>query len=441
MLKLICSSLILEDRVAFISCCRRLWACLGVTNSSRLWGVIEAELVRGKDADISSYYSVSLGHWLARHKAAVGRLSVQGYLDGANPAGVLAALEGGALAALELRRMDAVGANPAAALAPLAHLTGLTELQLLDCDVWRLPPQLSALTALKMTALRLQCCGLRRLPQQLSALAASLQTLCVADNHGNFGGWVIGSMVCPLNSLSALTSLDMAFCRLPCIPPQLTAMGSLQQLQLLGNDMTSAQAQPWEPLRRLSRLTYLDLGDCHLACLPQQLSCLTALAELHLSFNPGLGRFLGGHPTGAEASSWQPLLSLSASLTSLQLRGCKLAALPAGFSSLSALVSLDLSRNHGLGEAGDSAFEPLSGLVSVRVLKLNMMELKCIPPQLKLLPALEELQVWGNKSLGKQGPALGRQLMELPALKRLDFGYGIDIATRGVQVLGLMSGT
>ncbi|GAB4822936.1 hypothetical protein N2152v2_009982 [Parachlorella kessleri] len=461
-LELVCSSLTLKDRVALTFCCRRLWTRPDVTKSRRLWDVIEAYATHSSVVN----RPVSLGHWLARRKAAVGRLIVRGYMDGTNPAALLAGLEDGALASWELHEMDAIGTNPAGALAPLAHLGGLTELKLQYCKVRRLPPQLSALTALKvldiadrmepdgaqaaaafaplaaltqLTALRLQHCGLCKLPRQLSALSASLQFLDLASNW-DLGDWVAGSMR-PLNSLSALTSLDMTRCGLPCIPPQLSAMGSLQQLQLFGNDMTGARPKSWEPLRRLTCLTLLDLAECHIGYLPQQLACLTALAELILSYNSAMGDFLYlGGPEGDEESSWQPLLSLGASLTCLRLSGCNIPELRAGFSGLSALVKLDLSRNVELGFDADTAFQPLSGLVGLKVLKMYSMQLKCIPPQLKMLPALADLRLWNNRSLGEQGAALGQQLMELSALERLDLGGGIYCDPSTKEVVKLLRG-
>ncbi|GAB4822937.1 hypothetical protein N2152v2_009983 [Parachlorella kessleri] len=470
-LELVCSSLTLDDTVALTSCCRRLWTRPDVTDSERLWGALEADF-KYKTAYVSRSHAVSLSHWLARHKAAVSRLSLLGYRDGFNPARVLTGLGGVPLASLELRQMDAIGANPARALAPLAHLGGLTKLRLQDCDVQRLPRQLSALTALEvldivnyregdgvrpaafavlaaltqLTAVRLERCGLRQLPQQLSALAASLRLLGLPVNY-SLGNAVVGNM-CPLHSLSALTNLDMSCCGLPRVPPQLSAMGLLHQLRLSDNGMAGARPNSWEPLRRLTCLTLLDLAECQLEYLPQQLSCLTALAELVLSGNRDLGPFLDGggpaaaqaQPEGAEESNWQPLLSLDASLTSLDMCECNIAALPAELSSLSALMKLDLSNNVELGLVAGTAFQPLSGLVGLEMLGLNALALRCIPPQLKALPALKELQVWGNRSLGDEGPALGEQLLELSTLKRLDLGYDFEVHSSTEEVLELMRG-
>ncbi|GAB4822939.1 hypothetical protein N2152v2_009985 [Parachlorella kessleri] len=461
-LELVCDNLPLRDRVALTSSCRHLLTRPDLTNSTHLWGAVEVRIEQYASED----YPVSLSQWLARRKAAVGRLLLGNFHGTTELAVMLAGLEGGSLAALDVHYYSVTGANPANSLAPLAHLGTLTELKLWFCGASCLPPQPSALTALKvldltgfgelgkaceaafnplaavtqLTALHLKCCELRWLPRQLSALAPTLQVLGLQQNFRNLSvkEEVAGSMQ-PLSSRTSLTCLELTGCGLPCIPPQVSALGALQRMQLGCSGMTDAEVDDYQPLRQLSSLTFFDLVNCNLQLLQPQLSCLSALAELQLTYNSGLGPSLWGfQPAAADASSWQPLLSLGVSLTNLDVSFCNIAALPDGFSSLSALVSLNLSANADLGLDADTSFRLLSGLVALKVLKLYKVDLRRIPPQLKLLPALEELQLWGNRSLGKQGAALGQQLIELPALESLDLGDYLNLDPSTEEVLKLM---
>jgi len=199
--------------VALTSCCRGLWTRSDVTDSPVLWGAIAASRRQAARPDLS----VSLAAWLARHKAAVR--SVQLSCSTGSPAVVLAGLAGGAISNLEIHHTQGVGLELAEALAPIVHLgSSLTTLQLSCCRLGRMPPQLSALSALQslslpgntglaaageagfsplsaatqLTALRLTGCALRRLPSQLTALAPSLQVLGLANNT-NLGHWVAGA--------------------------------------------------------------------------------------------------------------------------------------------------------------------------------------------------------------------------------------------------------
>ena len=125
---------------------------------------------------------------------------------------------------------------------------------------------------------------------------------------------------------------------------------------------------------------------------------------------------------GAEARSWQPLLSLGTRLTSLSLRACYVVALPAGLSSLSRLQVLDLSGNHRLfwGDHSGTALEPLVGLGALTQLYLEFCDLACIPSQRRLLPALRELSLVYNSSFGDQGEQLWPQLRALSSLTNLN---------------------
>ncbi|GAB4822942.1 hypothetical protein N2152v2_009988 [Parachlorella kessleri] len=422
--------------------------------------------------------SASLSTWLARHKAAVRSLQLS--CGAGSPAVVLAGLAGGAVSSLEIHDTQGVGLELAEALGPLVCLgSSLKTLQLSCCRLGGIPPQLSALSALQslslpgntglaaageagfgplaaatqLTALWLTGCALRRLPPQLTALAPSLKVLGLANNT-NLGHWVAGSLH-HLTRLTAVTHLEMSHCSLPCIPPQLSALRDLQHLAMRGNTLGVAEVEDYEPLRQLTHLTHLDLSDCHLALLPPQLSCLSALAALDLGANPGLGPILAAPPNllpmaaaalaGAGSSSWQPLGSLAASLSSLDISGCEVAALSDGFSCLSALESLDLSGNVvlGLGEGSGTALQPLTALTGLSHLRLECCGLSRVPSQLNLLPALYQLSVSYNPSLGDHGQELVRQLRELAALTSLDLkgclilnpSIVMSMTERGVRVI------
>lgn len=164
---------------------------------------------------------------------------------------------------------------------------------------------LPALTAL--TALGLADCSerLARLPLSLTALRR-LRRLDASFNE-RLGWGAIGPLL-PLVGL-------------PGLPPQAVDLLRLRELALGENRKWSGgdvdeyqQLEGLETLAGATQLTRLGLDDCALAALPPGLSAMQCLEELDLSGNPELG---AGGGEGALA----PLSEMRA-LRRLDISGC-----------------------------------------------------------------------------------------------------------------------
>lgn len=114
----------------------------------------------------------------------------------------------------------------------------------------------------------------------------------------------------PLASLTALTRLSLVGCWLRALPPQLPRLTHLADLRLGGNEpLGQGPESSVQLLGALGRsLVRLDLSFCGMVALPPELSKLEALEELDLRGQPRLGGALG------------PLLALPA-LRRLGVRG------------------------------------------------------------------------------------------------------------------------
>jgi hypothetical protein len=383
-------------RVSLTSCCATFWARPDLTSSAVLWGDIETWATRKQ---------LSLAEWLAARRAGMRRLRLDfTSLPGDPASAVLRSLAGSpGLAELTLLSVrDAVEAT----WAPLAHLPALSRLEVRHSCLLAVPeglaPRLlalglsgnkrlgeggaSAFTALEglsaLTRLDLSNCSLRGLPPQLSALSA-LADLRVSGNPGLGDG--DGAAFAPLRHRASLTRLECWASDLKRVPWQLSALTGLVELSLAGSKLGGREGDgAFLPLSELLALTRLDLSHCGLARLPPQLAPLGALAELDVSFNEA---FREGGP-----DVFEPLGDL-VGLRRLALRMCSLQRLPRQLGNLKALAELDASFNwalgkEGAGATGDSAFAALEGLSALTRLDLSSCTVASLPRQLSHLAAL-----------------------------------------------------
>jgi hypothetical protein len=325
--------------------------------------------------------------WLGRHRGGLRRLAIDGRLG--SPEDILACLAGAPLRELVLTNNAAVGADAGRVLRPLGSLSG------------------------SLTSLDLGSNRLRQLPAELSALRA-LGALSLSGNSVLWQGGEAGLR--PLQHLTSLTRLALGSCRLKRLPQQLSALrGSLKELDLSFNAWPAGEAgrSALQPLAHLSLLTRLDLHSCGLESLPPQLSSLSVLRDLNLNSNAALVR--GG------ASALAPLGHLQA-LTRLRMCGCWVSRLPPKLPALESLVDLNLSGNEALGKWGEGALLCLERAPNLTRLDISWCGLASIPPQVTGLPALAELDLRGQEGLGGPGGGGGalKELLRAPALVRVD---------------------
>jgi hypothetical protein len=123
--------------------------------------------------------------------------------------------------------------------------------------------------------------------------------------------------------------------------------------------------------------------------LPRSLAALSSLTSLSLAdWEPGA---VGGDDP---SSLYAPLASL-AGLRALDLSNNALRELPPAVAALSALTSLVLSENEGLGATG-CALDPLASLARLERLELRACGLRRVPPQALGLAELRSLLIGYN---------------------------------------------
>ncbi|XP_052346232.1 volume-regulated anion channel subunit LRRC8D-like [Oncorhynchus keta] len=188
-------------------------------------------------------------------------------------------------------------------LTGLRRVAGLTELQLQDCHLERLPSALLALTSLR--TLDLQHNSLRTL-EELLGLAHLRRLSCLRLAHNR-----VLALPASVGVLRALELLDLGYNQLQSLPPALFTLHHIRRLLLAGNLLDELPAE----VGALTFLTELDLSGNRLESLPPELfsRCLE-LRSLNVSHNS-----LGSLPPG---------LSNLSHLSRLDLRSNSLEELP-----------------------------------------------------------------------------------------------------------------
>ncbi|XP_024861779.1 volume-regulated anion channel subunit LRRC8D [Kryptolebias marmoratus] len=189
-------------------------------------------------------------------------------------------------------------------LTGLRRMVGLTELQLQDCQLERLPSALLALANLR--ALDLRHNNLRTLEELLSlAHLRRLSCLKLAYNR-------ILTLPASVGALRGLEVLDLSANQLQSLPPALFTLHRLCRLLLAGNLLAQLPAE----VKALQLLTELDLSGNMLKTLPADLfSGCSELQVLNVARNT-----IGSLPSGVAALS---------RLCRLDLRSNSLDGLPA----------------------------------------------------------------------------------------------------------------
>lgn len=189
-------------------------------------------------------------------------------------------------------------------LTGLKRMVNLTELQLQDCQLERLPAALLALTSLR--TLNLQHNNLRTL-EELLGLAHLRRLSCLKLGYNR-----VLTLPNSVGVLRGLEVLDLSSNQLKSLPPGLFTLRRLRRLLLAGNLLVELPSE----VKALQLLTELDLSGNRLETLPSVLfsSCLE-LQVLNVARNS-----LGSLPSGIAALS---------RLCRLDLRSNSLDELPA----------------------------------------------------------------------------------------------------------------
>uniref|UniRef100_A0A4W5LWK2 Si:ch211-106h11.1 n=1 Tax=Hucho hucho TaxID=62062 RepID=A0A4W5LWK2_9TELE len=191
-------------------------------------------------------------------------------------------------------------------LTGLRRVAGLTELQLQDCHLERLPSALLALTSLR--TLDLQHNSLRTL-EELLGLAHLRRLSCLRLAHNR-----VLALPASVGVLRALEILDLGYNQLQSLPPALFNLHHLRRLLLAGNLLDELPAE----VGVLTFLTELDLSGNRLESLPPELfsRCLD-LRSLNVSHNS-----LGSLPPGLSNLSQLSRLDLRSNSLE-ELKGLK----------------------------------------------------------------------------------------------------------------------
>lgn len=297
------------------------------------------------------------------------------HFDAAQHAALLAALGGGTLCSLELRRCVP---RALVSIAPLLCLRSLVRLSMFSCrDMVSLDGIAAALAALRHLSMR-NCTSI--------------------------------SDLAPLAALSHLSHLDVSGCTsVSCLEP----VAKCAALRVLVAERAGIRRLP--DLRAFrGGLQALNMAWCSLAD-ESALIASPDLVSLELQF---AGSASGGGPV--EAPGFLPFLGECPALTSLDLSGCKaqggdevLAPLPlvcpslrqlrlrllGGLRSARGLGGCVALQSLALDEAGIASLDGLGSCVSLRTLNLSGCAALACVQGLRGCTALETLELWGCKSL------------------------------------------
>lgn len=198
-----------------------------------------------------------------------------------------------------------------------------------------------------------------------------------------------------LTQANTLQSLDLTSSGLQALPPVITKATGLKKLAL---GMNPLDPESLHLLSELPQLEFLDLQRTGLSQVPKAVCQHQALRSLDLSHN--------------ELAEWPFPSESPPHLTTLRLYGNPLSTLPHSTTPFPKLKELSLgSAPRSIPKLPDSFITQFPSLESLRVWgALNQ-----IPPSLKILEGLEELDLRGNQ-LGDDAWAIICQLSQLREL-------------------------
>ncbi|WP_217353020.1 leucine-rich repeat domain-containing protein, partial [Vibrio parahaemolyticus] len=151
----------------------------------------------------------------------------------------------------------------------ISNLTNLVELNIVDCNLNDIHPNLFKLS--KLTHLKLARNALTQLPNGLRNLKL-LKHLDISVNP--FGK--IPDDICYLNNLEFL---NLTATKLSHVPNNISQLSSLSELKLRNNPLSQLP----ESLKHLTKLVTLDLADTEIELIPEWITELKGLEKLYLT--------------------------------------------------------------------------------------------------------------------------------------------------------------
>ena len=259
------------------------------------------------------------------------------------------------------------------------------KLDLSECFVQELPPELGQLTSL--TTLNLYRNELRTLPPEIAQLR-SLKVLNLRRNK-------LHTLPLEITQLPSLDNLCLGDNQLTSLPSEIAQLQSLKRLDLSRNQLSQLPID----ISQLQALQKLDLSSNQFASLPSGITQLNSLLLLYLDRNKILS-------LNSEIGEFRLLALLSVS-------GNQLSSLPPEIGQLKFLQSLDLALNKI-----SSLPSRIGYLKSLEHLDLRYNQLGSLPPEIGLLTSLETLQISHNHL-----KTLPSEVRFLTSLKALDISH------------------
>jgi len=277
-----------------------------------------------------------------------------------------------------------------------------------------LPNELFTLTNLQY--LNLSYCNITSLPPEIGNLS-NLTILQLSWND------YLTSLPPEIGKLSNLTELNLYKNNLTSLPPEIEKLTNLTYLNLTDNRFTSLPPE----IGKLSNLTELNLYKNYLTSLPPEIDKLTNLTYLNLEDN--------------NLTSLPPEIGNLSNLTKLYLRWNNLTSLPPKIGNLKNLTALDIQRNPIIslpaelkdflqnfeGFYADMPLENYFNPDLITELEWYEMNLTSLPPEIGKLSNLTYLDLSGN-NLTSLPPEIGK----LANLTKLDLSISTKTDNKNI---------
>jgi len=211
---------------------------------------------------------------------------------------------------------------------------------------------------------------------------------------------MLSSILSYINRLwksNKVKSLLLSNNKLNSLPPEITKLVNLTDLNLWGNQLKEIPPEIWD----LANLTNLGLSSNQLEEIPPEIWDLANLTKLSLSSNQlqeippeiwNLANLTELYLVANQLKEIPPEIWDLVNLTILSLSSNQLKEIPPEVWNFQNLELLDFTQNDLISLPAE-----ITKLVSLKVLELSENQLKEIPPEIWELVNLTSLNLWGNQ--------------------------------------------